>query len=147
MGRRPGAHFTCGLCHHHFTRRDNLNRHKKKCYSDPARVNGLLRESRLRGNFNPRSAARPLVRPKRGRPKLIEHVCGVCGKKLATACKKRDHQKRCKLIAIYEAQKDINPTPNLLELEKVSRYKFTKDKQGHDVVHLTYPQERPHLSQ
>ena len=54
MGKKDGAPFTCGLCHHTFTRRDNLNRHKRKCYSDPARVNGMVRESRLRGHFDPR---------------------------------------------------------------------------------------------
>ena len=121
MGRRPGAHFTCGLCHHHFTRRDNLNRHKRSCYSDPARVNGLVRESRLRGHFDPRSAARPLVTPKGGRPRHAEHVCGVCGMKLATASKKQDHQRCCQPFAVYDATKDISPAPNLRELTKVSR--------------------------
>ena len=113
MGRRPGASFTCGLCHHQFTCRDNLNRHKRSCYSDPARVNGLVRESRFRGNFNRRSAARPLVTPKGGRPKHAEHVCGVCGKKLATACKKRDHQRCCKPISIYDPKKSHPSDPQL----------------------------------
>jgi hypothetical protein len=148
MGRRHSARFICGLCHHHFSRRANLNRHKMKCYGDPARVNGLVRESRLRGNFNPRLAARPLMPPKRGRPKHGEHVCEECGRKVATAQKKRDHQKRCKpKITIIEATKDINPHPNLLELAKCSRYKFTKDNHGHDVVQFQYSQERPHLSE
>jgi hypothetical protein len=40
LGSKPGARFTCGLCHHKFTRRDNLNRHKMSCYSDKARLNG-----------------------------------------------------------------------------------------------------------
>ena len=96
MGRIASARFICGLCHHHFTRRDNLNRHKRMCYSDPARVNGLLREGQIRVNRNLNQAPKPLFPPKKGRPKYGEHPCSKCGRKLATACKKRDHQRKCK---------------------------------------------------
>ena len=85
MGKKPGARFTCGLCHHKFTRRDNLNRHKRLCYSDEARLNGMLRECELRVNHDPRRAPRPLVAPRRGRPKHGEHACDKCGRKVATA--------------------------------------------------------------
>ena len=51
-GRKPGARFTCGLCHHTFTLRENLNRHKRQCYSDEARLNGLLLERHIRTNDN-----------------------------------------------------------------------------------------------
>ena len=54
MGRKPEAKLTCGLCHHTFTLRDNLNRHNRKCYSDEARLNGLLQEGQIRSNHNPR---------------------------------------------------------------------------------------------
>ena len=94
-GRKPGARFTCGLCHHKFTRRDNLNRHKRQCYSDEARFNGMLLEGQIRSNHNPRQAPKPLFPPKKGRPKLAEYPCDRCGKMLENACKKRDHQRKC----------------------------------------------------
>ena len=53
-GKKPGARFTCGLCHQKFTLRSNLNRHKRKCFSDEARFNGLIKEGQIRANRNPR---------------------------------------------------------------------------------------------
>ena len=64
---------------------------------------------------------------KGGRPKHGEHVCGVCGRKLATAAKKRDHQRCCQPISIYDPTKDIHPTPNLLELVKCTQITFKKN--------------------
>ena len=53
-GRKPGARFTCGLCHHKFSIRSNLNRHKRQCYSDEARLNGLIQEGQIRTNLKTR---------------------------------------------------------------------------------------------
>ena len=148
MGRRHGARFTCGLCHHHFSRRDNLNRHKGKCYSDEARFNGILTDCKINVNRDPRKPPKPLVATKKGRPKLAEYACEVCGRKLQSACKKRDHQRRCKpTLLIINPIRDINPNPNLLELLKCSKILFRKDKHGYDVARLWYSQDPPRLTQ
>jgi len=85
LGIKLGARFTCGLCHHNFTRRDNLNRYKMSCYSDKARLNGLLSECALRTNRDPRRAPTRLFPPKKGRPKHGQYACDKCGRILATA--------------------------------------------------------------
>ena len=112
--------FTCGLCHRQYSRRDNLHRHKKKCYSDPARLNGLINECKLRTNYDPRLASRPLFPPKRGRPKLASHKCKICSKMLPSAQKKRDHQRCCKPFVIIQPDRDVGSSPNLGELIKSS---------------------------
>ena len=53
-GKKPGARFTCGLCHHKYTRRDNLNRHKRQCYANEARLNGMVKECHVWNGINPR---------------------------------------------------------------------------------------------
>lgn len=117
VGRRARARFTCGLCHHQFTRRDNLNRHKRQCYSDVARVNGLLTECRLMTNQQPSQAARPLFPPKRGRPKLAVYACGECGRRLASAQKRIDHTKYCKPnIIVVHPNGDLKNDPRHVEL-------------------------------
>ena len=50
---RGGGKFTCGLCSKQFLLRRLLDSHKKACYSDFARVHGLVRESQVR--LGPRS--------------------------------------------------------------------------------------------
>ena len=78
--------FTCGLCHQKFTRRDNMNRHKRRCYADLARANGLLHEFDLRTGPPHEHKAQPCG----------VYPCKHCGKHFPCYNRKRDHQKRCK---------------------------------------------------
>ena len=116
MGKKDTKRFVCGLFKHTFTRRDNLNRHKRKCYSDPARVNGLVLKGRLRTNLNV-SCPPPLFPRMRGRPRLGIHKCKKCGKVLDNACKKRDHQRKCRQSFTVIKDIEINEkSPNLVQL-------------------------------
>lgn len=101
--------FVCGQCKATFTTRFAQSRHLQRTNHAVKRENKRDREKtsmatstvkRMQRNHIRRKHLRDLMgladwKPK-GRPRHSQHACGCCGRELASASKKRDHQRRCK---------------------------------------------------